>query len=540
MESHREAAVKAACAGITDLYCWKAGAIKLVPIPQMTAVVAVRSERATYARHQFVRIASGGVYKGDTAQVVDVYEGGARLLIRLVPRINLAALALPTAGRTPFGRPARGAPRPPQRLFDRAEIAEASGGSAAVETRTTKWGRAEVFGGATYAGGLLYKEVKAAGVTAAGPAPTMHEMAAFRRGLAAAAKAAAAEEDEDGEGGRSGVLAPEALQSAEDALLESIATSAAAAKREPWTSAAGAGAASTRLVPGDSVIVVRGDLTNLTGTVATLHASAGTFSLTPSAESAAALGFSDRLEIGIDEVVKVFEVGAHVKVLGGAYVGETGTVLAVRPPAAAAATGDTSGPESSLLAVLLLDSGNRTVEAFVRFLTRSSEVVTSLTDVDGYELGDLVEVPGVADATPTAGVIVALGGAGRTVSVLSVTGAVRELSVAQLRGKLQTGGRKDDRSVAVDRAGAPISVGDVVSVDLGDLKGACEREAAHLSALYFESACLCPPCVRVCVCLPLPRVWGCVAECRMHMMTIKVLSADWLTATIHLFCLMHA
>ena len=42
----------------------------------------------------------------------------------------------------------------------------------------------------------------------------------------------------------------------------------------------------------------------------------------------------------------------------------------------------------------------------MRHLTLSSEVVTSVTEVDGYALLDLVEVPGLTDGTPQAGVIV--------------------------------------------------------------------------------------------------------------------------------------
>ena len=46
------------------------------------------------------------------------------------------------------------------------------------------------------------------------------------------------------------------------------------------------------------------------------------------------------------------------------------------------------------------------VEAFVRHLTLSPDVVTSVAEIDGYALLDLVEVPGLTDGTPQAGVIV--------------------------------------------------------------------------------------------------------------------------------------
>lgn len=68
MEAYREAQVRAALAGIPDVYYWKPDAIKLVPLGQMTSVVAVRSERAAFAKGQFVRL-NRGHYKGDLAQV---------------------------------------------------------------------------------------------------------------------------------------------------------------------------------------------------------------------------------------------------------------------------------------------------------------------------------------------------------------------------------------------------------------------------------------------------------------------------------------
>jgi hypothetical protein len=68
VEAYREAQVRAALAGIPDVYYWKPDAIKLVPLGQMTSVVAVRSERAAFAKGQFVRLLRGH-YKGDLAQV---------------------------------------------------------------------------------------------------------------------------------------------------------------------------------------------------------------------------------------------------------------------------------------------------------------------------------------------------------------------------------------------------------------------------------------------------------------------------------------
>ena len=51
----------------------------------MPAALRVESGRESFRRGAFVRMA-GGQYKGDLAHVVDVLDGGARLVVRFVPR----------------------------------------------------------------------------------------------------------------------------------------------------------------------------------------------------------------------------------------------------------------------------------------------------------------------------------------------------------------------------------------------------------------------------------------------------------------------
>lgn len=90
-----------------------------------------------------------GAYKGDLAQVIDVYQGGSRLLIRCIPRINMALLGVAKEHRKGF-RGSR-SQKPPQRLFDRDEIIEASNGTAVIESKMKYGGiRVDVFGTGTY------------------------------------------------------------------------------------------------------------------------------------------------------------------------------------------------------------------------------------------------------------------------------------------------------------------------------------------------------------------------------------------------------
>ena len=62
---------------------------------------SVAAKRHVFKKNEYVRM-STGAYKGDLAQVLDVYEGGSRLLIRCIPRINHSLLSLPKDQRKGF------------------------------------------------------------------------------------------------------------------------------------------------------------------------------------------------------------------------------------------------------------------------------------------------------------------------------------------------------------------------------------------------------------------------------------------------------
>ena len=87
----------------------------------------------------------------------------------------------------------------------------------------------------------------------------------------------------------------------------------------------------------------------------------------------------ETLVLNESEVVKVFKMGDHVKVLDGMYAGETGTVLI--------ADDGTTGS-----CVVLSDSGDREMKVFVNYLTLSVEISQGLTSVEGFNLYDLVSV----------------------------------------------------------------------------------------------------------------------------------------------------
>lgn len=471
IEAYREAQVRNAVLGITDLYGWKPDALQLVPIQQMTTVLQIKTTRELYQRGMYARFARGQ-YRNDLVQVVDVMEGGAHVLVRVVPRINLALLAVPkenrTKGRPGFGSGSNGT-RPPQRFFDWDEVRDALGANASYEVRT-KWGlRMRLFHNMYFGeDGLLYKEIRPQHLVPLVSAPTVEEIAKFREANSGTKISnvtrlgtGVADEDEDNEQSGSNTKTS-TVESAEDMLLDSLTN----------TKIKQDGSTAVPLAPGDSVIVVKGDLQGLSGKVVVINPG-GTFTLAPSAESAALIGITDRLEISLDEAIKTFAVGDHVKVTGGVYRGETGAVLQVRSIVSneelqnLAPNQDAS---TTYLAVLLLDSGQKTVEIFVRDLQLSNEVVTSIGTVEGYEQYDLVEVPGVTDGQPQAGVLIGIGQ--REVKVLLHTNTVKSFPVSSLRGRLASGNGGTTNAHAVDINGAQLSVGDVVKVLSGPQKDA--------------------------------------------------------------------
>jgi transcription elongation factor SPT5 len=475
IEAYREAQVKQALVGIPDLYSWKEGAIKLVPIPQMTAALRVDSVRETFKRDAYVRITSG-VYKGDLANVVDVLGGGTRLIIRYLPRLDFAAISSSSAAggagkgrgrKSAFGR----GPRPAQHHFDWAAVEEAMGSSESVKNviageKRIKFGRQlRQFGGNFYSDedGLAYKEVKPSNITGRGEPPSVDELAAF-----SAANKRSDVNDDDG--------AADDAESGDSSLLASLA----AAKR------AGAAMSSETLSLsiGDNVIVVKGDLEGLSGSVHAVNDAEGTFTLTPSRASLIQVGLSEmdsgggvmRLEIPIREATKTFLVGDHIKIISGVYKGETGAVLRVRPLSVDPNDGEFAADRlgARALASVLLDSGQRTVDVFMQDLSLSNELVTSVTSVDGYSQHDLVEIPGLTEAAgqQQAGCIISL--SQREATVLLPTGTVKTLPVAALRGKIaarRPGFGDSGAGAAVDVAGTPLNQGDMVKVLQGDHQG---------------------------------------------------------------------
>jgi transcription elongation factor SPT5 len=66
--------------------------VTLVPIKEMTDVLSVEKKSVEIDQNTWIRVKTG-IYKGDLAKVVDVDHVRQRAQIKLIPRIDLQALA---------------------------------------------------------------------------------------------------------------------------------------------------------------------------------------------------------------------------------------------------------------------------------------------------------------------------------------------------------------------------------------------------------------------------------------------------------------
>uniref|UniRef100_A0A5B7AL96 Transcription elongation factor SPT5 n=1 Tax=Davidia involucrata TaxID=16924 RepID=A0A5B7AL96_DAVIN len=272
IEADKEAHVREACKGMRNIYSNK---VMLVPIKEMTDVLSVESKAIDLSRDTWVRMKIG-TYKGDLAKVVDVDNVRQRVTVKLIPRIDLQALANKLEGREV---PKKKAFVPPPRFMN---VDEAREMHIRVERRRNPMtgDYFENINGMMFKDGFLYKTVSMKSISTQNIQPTFDELEKFRQ------------PSENGDGD-----------------MASLSTLFANRKKGHF-------------MKGDRVIVVKGDLKNLKGWVEKVEEN--TVHIRPNAE-----GLSSTLAVHEKELCKYFEAGNHVKVVSGATEGTTGMVITV-------------------------------------------------------------------------------------------------------------------------------------------------------------------------------------------------------------------
>ena len=124
----------------------------------------------------------------------------------------------------------------------------------------------------------------------------------------------------------------------------------------------------------DRVRIINGELKNLVGVVEDADSNRHQVHIRVSVGDD-----YETLLLNESELMKVFKVGDHVKVLDGVYTGETGLVVL--------ADDGSSGD-----CVILSDSGDREMRVFVNYLVTSAEVSRGIISLQGFDIYDLVSV----------------------------------------------------------------------------------------------------------------------------------------------------
>ncbi|XVF37098.1 hypothetical protein REPUB_Repub19eG0116200 [Reevesia pubescens] len=272
VEADKEAHVREAVKGLRNIFAAK---IMLVPIREMTDVLSVESKAIDLSRDTWVRMKIG-TYKGDLAQVVDVDNVRQRVTVKLIPRIDLQALANKLEGREVAKKKAF---VPPPRFMNVDEARELH---IRVERRRDPMtgDYFENIGGMLFKDGFLYKTVSMKSISALNIKPTFDELEKFQTPS----------------GNREG---------------EMVGLSTLFANRKKG-----------HFMKGDAVIVVKGDLKNLKGWVEKVEEE--NVHIRPEMK-----GLPKTLAVNEKELCKYFEPGNHVKVVSGTKEGATGMVVKV-------------------------------------------------------------------------------------------------------------------------------------------------------------------------------------------------------------------
>ncbi|XP_057873734.1 putative transcription elongation factor SPT5 homolog 1 [Cryptomeria japonica] len=272
IEADKEAHVLEACKGLRNIYSQK---IKLVPIKEMTDVLSVESKSVDLSKDTWVRVKIG-TYKGDLAKVMDVDNVRQRVTVKLVPRIDLQAMANKLEGKD-VGK--KKAFVPPPRFINMREVKDMR--IPVERKRDSVTGEVfETIEGMMFKDGYVYKTVSMKSISSQNIQPSFDELQKFQK-------------------------------PGDDASGDVAGLSTLLANRKKG-----------HFMKGDAVVVVRGDLKNLMGWVEKVEED--NIHIKPKEK-----GIQGTLTFKENELCKFFKAGDHVKVVSGNHQGATGMVVKV-------------------------------------------------------------------------------------------------------------------------------------------------------------------------------------------------------------------
>ncbi|KAI3965774.1 hypothetical protein MKX01_010731, partial [Papaver californicum] len=237
----------------------------------MTDVLSVEGKPIDIAKDMWVRLKIG-IYKGSLAKVVNVSDLRRKVMVKLIPRVDLQAIADKLEGRKVLKK----ANIPSPRLM---KMEEARNLNIQVDYKTGRSTNIQfsVIDGKMFKEGFLYKTVSMKSIDYQNIQPTYNELEKFC---------------ESGHG-----------------VVGSMSTSTGNRKK-------------SHFMKGDAVIVVKGDLKNLMGWVEKVEED--NVHIRPKVKN-----LFTTVAVNERYVCKSFKPGDHVKVVVGAHKGVSGMVIKV-------------------------------------------------------------------------------------------------------------------------------------------------------------------------------------------------------------------
>ena len=418
VEALAEPYAREAITGLRGLY---QSSFQRIAVQEMTTLLTVTVTKKPLKEGQWIRLKRGQL-KGDLARVVAILEGGAKAMIQAVPRPDYSK----TMEKSSSGSKAK----PAQRMFDSEEARQMGLEVARRQHPSDRHGRVyDFFNNEFYRDGYLFKEVTVQTfIEVDNIRPRLEELRLFQL---QAAKEHRNEDDPDND---------EDDQEAKEQAIESQSLLRDIAAQLKDLGDEGSKSGITAYVRGDLVRVVSGELKNLVGKVLSVNEVSRTVTIEPMNSA-----LTDETVVETDLLVKYVIAGAHVKVVNGTHMGQTGRVVSV------------NNVDGDHIAAILTDGMNTEIQCNVGNLQISSEVATGHGYLDGYELYDLVAVNENEYA------VVVLVGSER-LRVVNHSDLSKDLVPPELQGKKNV---QSSRASAFDSQQTSIYPGDSVKVVSG-------------------------------------------------------------------------
>nr|XP_010312594.1 protein RNA-directed DNA methylation 3 [Solanum lycopersicum]XP_010312595.1 protein RNA-directed DNA methylation 3 [Solanum lycopersicum] len=170
IESDKQCDVYEACKGLCSIYSTR---VAPVPLNEVSHLIAVRKKSSGISEGMWARVKSG-IYKGDLAQVVAVNDSRKKVTVKLIPRVDLQAIADKFGG----GVAAKKGIIPAPRLISSTELEDFRPLIQYRKDRDTNL-MFEILDGKMLKDGYLYKKVGTDSLSYWGVLPTEAELLKF-------------------------------------------------------------------------------------------------------------------------------------------------------------------------------------------------------------------------------------------------------------------------------------------------------------------------------------------------------------------------